>query len=59
MVSSAPKDIILALVGNKSDLLLEGYDKKTVETKLREGKAYADSIGAFFYKTSAKDNIGL
>ena len=43
-------DLILGVVGNKNDLYLE---EKVSEI---EGKAYADSIGAKFKLTSAKNN---
>ena len=43
-------DLILGVVGNKNDLYLE---EKVNEI---EGKAYADSIGAKFKLTSAKNN---
>ena len=43
-------DITIGVVGNKIDLYLE----ETVKEK--EGKEYADSIGALFKLTSAKNN---
>ena len=44
-----PKDVIMALVGNKSDL----EDKRLVTTE--EGKEFADNHGIAFYETSAKN----
>ena len=43
----------IAIVGNKFDL----YEKEKV--KKEEGKAYAESIGAFFQLTSALDSYGV
>ena len=43
-------DITLGVVGNKIDLYLEE------KVKEQEGKKYADSIGALFKLTSAKNN---
>jgi len=51
-VNSLP-DTILVLVANKSDL----YNKAQVEEK--EGQEWADSIGAIFQSTSAKNNSGI
>ena len=44
------KDIIIGVVGNKMDL----FEKLEVDKK--EGKKYANDIGAFFAETSAKDD---
>jgi len=46
-------DIVLAIAGNKVDLA----SYKQVQTK--KAKAYADSIGAIFYETSAMTNEGI
>ena len=51
--SNSIKDVILALVGNKSDL----YNNLEVEYK--EAEEWADSIGAIFQETSALSNIGI
>jgi Ras-related protein Rab-22 len=48
-----PKNIILSVVGNKSDL----YNKE--EVKEEDGKQFADKIGAIFELTSAKNNTGI
>ena len=49
----APKKIILAIVGNKSDL----YEQEIIdENKVRK---YADELGAFFTYTSAKNRKGI
>ena len=44
------QDITLGVIGNKIDLYLEEM------VKANEGKEFADSIGAKFKVTSAKDN---
>ena len=46
-------NIIMAIAANKSDML----EKERVE--LKEVKAYADTIGAIFKYSSAKDNTGI
>lgn len=48
-----PKDIILAIVGNKIDLC----DKEEVE--YASAKEYASSLGAILKLASAKDNKGI
>ena len=47
------KNIILGVAGNKCDM----YEKEEVNEN--EGKAFAESIGAFFEITSAKNNTGI
>ena len=47
------KNIILGVAGNKCDM----YEKEEVNES--EGKAFAESIGAFFEITSAKNNTGI
>ena len=47
------KHLILCIAGNKCDL----YNKEQVSEK--EGKKFAEDIGAFFELTSAKNNIGI
>ena len=47
------KNIILGVAGNKCDM----YEKEEVNEG--EGKAFAESIGAFFEITSAKNNTGI
>ena len=44
------KDVTLGVIGNKIDLFLQE------KVKAKEGKEFADSIGAKFKETSAKDN---
>lgn len=48
-----PKDIAIAIAGNKADLA----DKREVETRV--AKEYADEIGALFFETSAKDDTNV
>ena len=50
---SAPNDIIIAICGNKSDLIEE---EKVDEEKARE---FAEQIGALFFLTSAKNATGI
>ena len=47
------KDIILAIAANKNDL----YDERLVDSET--GEEFAESIGAIFMQTSAKENIGI
>ena len=47
------KDLILGVAGNKCDM----YEKEEVNEG--DGKQFADSIGAFFQITSAKNNTGI
>ena len=47
------KDIILAIAANKNDL----YDERVVDSEA--GEEFAESIGAIFMQTSAKENIGI
>ena len=47
--AQGPKDIAIAIAGNKSDM----KDNREIETKT--AKEYADEIGALFMETSAKD----
>ena len=44
------KDIIIGVIGNKVDLF------ENIEINKKEGKKYADDIGAFFIETSAKED---
>mmetsp|Transcript_17192 Transcript_17192/g.2837 ORF Transcript_17192/g.2837 Transcript_17192/m.2837 type:complete len:85 (+) Transcript_17192:259-513(+) len=50
---NGPKNIVLTIAGNKEDLV----DKEEVDPD--HVKRFADSIGAFYVKTSAKTNFGL
>lgn len=51
--NQGPKNITIALVGNKQDLLDEE------EVRFEESQSYANSIGAYHYLTSAKTNTGV
>jgi len=51
--SHAPSDVVLALAANKSDL----QPKASVPVK--EARALADSIGAVFIETSAKNSVNV
>lgn len=59
LVDNAPKDIILAVVGNKVDLLGDSYDQQMDEANYNTAQEYAESIGAVFKLTSAKSNKGI
>ena len=48
-----PKNITLAIVGNKCDLV----DQEQVTTS--DGEKYARECRALFMKTSAKENVGV
>ena len=47
------KDTIFWVIGNKSDLYIQE------EVSENEGKQFAESIGASFKQTSAKNNLGI
>ena len=47
------ENMVLAIVGNKSDLIAQE------EIKEEEAKKYADSINALFLLTSCKESIGI
>lgn len=53
LTNKGPKDIILAIVGNKCDL------ERTHGVITTEGEQYAEECGAIYSKTSAKQNIGI
>ena len=53
VIESAPKDIILAIIANKYDLL----EKEQVDEE--EAREYAAKINAMFAVTSAKNNSGI
>ena len=46
-------NLIVVVVGNKIDL-----SKHRVVTE-RQGKSFAESIGALFFETSARENVGI
>ena len=50
---NAPKDVIIAVAANKSDL----YEEKQVSDE--DGEEFAKSIGAIFASTSAKNDSGI
>jgi small GTP-binding protein len=50
---SSPKNLIIAIIANKADLIeCENVDEK-------EARNYAKSINAIFARTSAKNNVGV
>ena len=49
----ACKDAVLGVIGNKSDMF------ENEEVKEEDAKAFAESIGAFFVLTSAKQGTGI
>ena len=51
--AQGPKDIAIAIAGNKADLV----DKREVETRV--AKEYAEEIGALFFETSAKEDLNV
>lgn len=51
--AQGPKDIAIAIAGNKADLV----EQREVETRV--AKEYADNIGALFFETSAKDDLNV
>jgi len=53
LAEKGPKNISLAIVGNKCDL----RDNEQVSTS--EGEKYAADCNALFMKTSAKENLGV
>ena len=53
VLESSPKDIILAIIANKTDLM----DKEQVDEE--EVRNYAKKINAFFARTSAKTSYGV
>ena len=53
VLENGASDVILALVGNKTDL----YENKDVEDE--EAIKYANDIGAIFGRTSAKNGSGI
>lgn len=48
----ANENIIIALAGNKADLVAESPDKRAVEAA--DAEAYAREAGLLFFETSAK-----
>jgi small GTP-binding protein len=56
---NASPDVLLAVVGNKTDLLDDPSFNPSKEVSYKEAKEYANSIKAAFHTTSAKDNKGI
>ena len=52
-IQSSPKTVLMALIGNKSDL----KESRVVSTE--EGQELADKYGILFYETSAKDGTNI
>lgn len=50
---NGPPDIVLAIVGNKSDLA------EHRQVAFEDAKKYANKIGAFYIETSARDNFNV
>jgi small GTP-binding protein len=53
LASNGPKDLVLAVCGNKSDLELDRLVGRST------GEEYANSIGALYVETSAKEGEGV
>jgi Ras-related protein Rab-22 len=51
--NQGPKDIAIAIAGNKADL----EDSREVDRTM--AAAYAEEIGAFYLETSAKDDLNV
>lgn len=49
----ANENIVIALAGNKSDLVAESPDKRAIQTA--DAEAYAREAGLLFFETSAKE----
>ena len=59
MRSVAPENVILAVVGNKIDLIDDPNENKLNEVPYDSAKAYAKGLGAIFKLVSAKDKRGI
>ena len=53
IMETSPKNVIIAIIANKADLI----ESENVDEK--EARKYAESINAIFARTSAKDNTGV
>ncbi|KAI9141477.1 putative VPS21-Rab5-like GTPase [Paraphysoderma sedebokerense] len=53
----ANANIVIALAGNKKDLVMN--DESLREVKTEEAQAYADEAGLLFFETSAKAGLGV
>jgi small GTP-binding protein len=59
VLNNSSNKVLLAVVGNKTDLLDDpSFDPKK-EVSYKAAKEYAQSIKAIFHTTSAKDNKGI
>ncbi|NXI46442.1 RAB31 protein, partial [Galbula dea] len=48
-----PENIVMVIAGNKCDL------SDTREVSVKDAKEYADSVGAVFFETSAKNDVNI
>lgn len=55
----APKGIVIALCGNKYDLVLEEADADSRQVTVADGEALAAEEGALFFETSAKTGYNV
>ncbi len=57
----AHSQIVIALVGNKVDLIEEGSKDDSVsrQVPLEEASAYASEAGLLFFETSAKNSMNV
>ncbi|EIE88638.1 hypothetical protein G6F46_012953 [Rhizopus delemar] len=57
----AHSQIVIALVGNKVDLVEEGSEDDSVsrQVPLEEASAYASEAGLLFFETSAKSSVNV
>lgn len=53
----ANENIIIALAGNKADMVVENPDKRAIETG--DAEAYAREAGLLFFETSAKTSTNV
>jgi len=59
VLNNSSNKVLLAVVGNKTDLLDDASFDPKKEVDYKMAKEYAQSIGAIFHTTSAKDNKGI
>lgn len=53
----ANENIVIALAGNKLDLVTESPDKRAIQTE--DAEAYAREAGLLFFETSAKSTTNV
>ena len=53
----ASENIIIALAGNKSDMVNDNPDKRAIQTA--DAEAYAKEAGLLFFETSAKTSTNV